>query len=180
MTVRIRAVQTEDAPAITAIYAHHVLHGTASYELLPPSLSETEAKIANVTVRGWPFLVACDGSEVVGYCYATRFRDRPAYAYACENSIYVAPDRIGQGIGRRLLEALVASAQAYGFRQMVAVIGGGEPASVALHRACGFTQAGRLSAMGWKAGRWLDTVYMQIALGEGSTCPPHQSAQHQD
>ena len=122
--------------------------------------------------RGWPFLVACDGDQVVGYAYATQFRDRPAYAYACENSIYVAHDRRGGGIGKLLLKALLEAAEAHGFRRMVAVIGGAEPASVALHGSCGFEHAGRLTGMGWKAGRWLDTVYMQIALGRGISTAP--------
>ncbi|MFB9051211.1 GNAT family N-acetyltransferase [Sphingobium indicum] len=171
-SVTVRNATAGDAAAIAAIYAHHVLHGTASYELVPPTVAETVAKIGRVTGRGWPFLVAYDGAEVVGYCYATQFRDRPAYAHACENSIYVAHDRRGGGIGRALLEALLDAAEAFGFRQMVAVIGGGEPASVALHAACGFRQAGRLTGMGWKAGRWLDTVYMQIALGGGNATAP--------
>lgn len=172
MTLSVRPATIDDAEAIAAIYAHHVLHGTATYEVVPPTENETVEKIRVVTGRKWPFLVACDGSEVVGYAYATQFRDRPAYAYACENSIYVAHDRRGGGIGKLLLNALLEAAEAYGFRQMIAVIGGGQPASVALHGACGFEQVGRLTGMGWKAGRWLDTVYMQIALGGGITTAP--------
>ena len=172
MTLTVRPVMTDDADAIAVIYAHHVLHGTATYEIVPPTVAETTAKIMAVTGRHWPFLVACDGADVVGYAYATQFRDRPAYAYACENSIYVANDRRGHGIGRRLLDALLVAARSHGFRQMVAVIGGGEPASVALHGACGFEQVGRLTGMGWKAGRWLDTIYMQVALGDGTASAP--------
>lgn len=175
MTLSVRSATIGDAEAIAAIYAHHVLNGTATYEVVPPTEAETVEKIRMVTERGWPFLVACDGSAVVGYAYATQFRDRPAYAYACENSIYVAHDRRGGGIGKLLLKALLEAAKAYGFRQMVAVIGGGEPASVALHGACGFAQVGRLTGMGWKAGRWLDTVYMQVALGSGTTTAPVNS-----
>ncbi|AUW59748.1 GNAT family N-acetyltransferase [Sphingobium sp. SCG-1] len=172
MTLSVRSAAIDDAEAIAAIYAHHVSHGTASYEVVPPTAAETVEKIQMVTGQKWPFLVACDGSEVVGYGYAMQFRDRPAYAYACENSIYVAHDRRGDGIGKLLLKALLEAAEAYGFRQMVAVIGGAEPASVALHGACGFAQVGRLTGMGWKAGRWLDTVYMQIALGGGTATAP--------
>lgn len=172
MSIEVRPAAIEDAPTIALIYARHVLHGTATYETVPPSAAAMETRVRDVTGRGWPFLVACEGDDVVGYCYATQFRDRPAYAYACENSIYVAHDRRGTGIGRALLLALLPAAQAYGFRQMVAVIGGGEPASVALHAACGFTDAGRLSAVGWKAGKWLDSVYMQTALGDGSSSHP--------
>lgn len=172
MTLSVRSAKADDAGAIAAIYAHHVLHGTATYEVVPPTEAETLEKMRMVTGRVWPFLVACDGSEVVGYAYATQFRDRPAYAYACENSIYVAHDRRGGGIGKLLLNSLLAAAEACGFRQMVAVIGGGEPASVALHESCGFEQVGRLTGMGWKAGRWLDTVYMQVALGGGAATAP--------
>jgi phosphinothricin acetyltransferase len=170
--ISIRTVRTEDAAAIAALYAHHVLHGTATYETVPPTVAMTADKIALITGKNWPFLVACQGSDVVGYAYATQFRDRPAYAYACEDSIYVSAAHARQGIGRLLLAALIDAARDHGFRQMVAVIGGGEPASVALHSAAGFQPAGTLHAMGWKAGRWLDSVYMQIALGHGSTSHP--------
>lgn len=172
MTLSVREATVDDARAIAAIYTHHVLHGTATYEVVPPTEDETVEKILTVTGRSWPFLVACDGDQVVGYAYATQFRDRPAYAYACENSIYVAHDRRGGGIGKLLLKTLLGAAEAYGFRQIVAVIGGGEPASVGLHGSCGFEHAGRLTGMGWKASRWLDTVYMQIALGCGILTAP--------
>ncbi|CAN5383738.1 GNAT family N-acetyltransferase [soil metagenome] len=172
MSVTLRAATAGDAPAIAAIYAHHVLHGTASYETVPPTAHATRTKIETIVGKGWPFLVACEGEQVVGYAYATQFRDRPAYAYACEDSIYVAADRTGQGVGRALLAGLLLAATQCGFRQIVAVIGGAEPASIALHATLGFAHAGRLSAMGWKAGRWLDTVYMQIALGSGATTHP--------
>lgn len=172
MTIAVRAVRPDDAPAIAAIYAHHVLHGTASYELVPPSVDATREKIAAILGKGWPFLVAHEGAGALGYAYATQFRDRPAYAYACEDSIYVAADHGRRGIGRALLEALLPAARDHGFRQMVAVIGGGAPASIALHEALGFVHAGRLVAMGWKADRWLDSVYMQIALGDGASTRP--------
>lgn len=172
MTLSVRKATVDDARAIAPIYAHHVLHGTATYEVVPPTEDETVEKILTVTGRSWPFLVACDGDQVVGYAYATQFRDRPAYAYACEDSIYVAHDRRGGGIGKLLLKALLEAAEAHGFRRMVAVIGGAELASVALHGSCGFEHAGRLTGMGWKAGRWLDTVYMQIALGSGISTAP--------
>jgi len=170
--VEIRDATPEDAEEIAAIYAHHVLHGTASYELEPPSLEETGAKIARITGRGWPFLVAIDGDRVAGYAYAEQLRDRPAYRFTCENSIYILHDRVGRGIGKRLLTELCSRAEALGFRQMIAVIGGAEPASIALHSSCGFETAGRLRSVGWKKGRWLDTVYMQRALGRGSEGPP--------
>ncbi|WP_375195312.1 GNAT family N-acetyltransferase [Sphingobium sp.] len=172
MTLAIRPAAPEDAEAIAAIYAHHVLHGTATYEIVPPGPAETQDKIRHITGRGWPYLVACEEHELLGYCYATQFRDRPAYAYACEDSIYIAQDRRGQGIGKALLTALLSAAEDAGFRQMIAVVGGAEPASIALHAACGFVEAGRLAAMGWKHQRWLDNVYMQIALGEGAASSP--------
>lgn len=178
MTLSVRKATVDDARAIAAIYAHHVLHGTATYEVVPPTDDETVEKILTVTGRSWPFLVACDGDQVVGYAYATQFRNRPAYAYACENSIYVAHDRRGGGIGKLLLKALLEAAEAHGFRHMVAVIGGAEPASVALDGSCGFEHAGRLTGMGLKAGRWLDTVYMQIALASGISTAPIASGKH--
>lgn len=168
----IRDVRSEDAEQIAAIYAHHVLNGTASYELEPPSAADTLAKIERITGRGWPFLVACDGEAVVAYAYAEQLRDRPAYRFTCENSIYVRADRLGRGIGKALLTELCARCEALGFRQMVAVIGGAEPASVALHQSCGFDVAGRLRNVGWKKERWLDTVYMQRSLGSGPADAP--------
>ena len=167
-----RAATSADAPAIAAIYAHHVVHGTATFDTAPRSLEATIAKIDECRSRQWPFLVAEEAGQVVGYAYVTPFRDRPAYALTCENSIYVHPDAVGRGVGTRLLTALVADATRAGFRQMVAVIGGGEPRSVALHSKVGFRPAGRLHAVGRKFGRWLDTVYLQLALGSGDTDPP--------
>jgi L-amino acid N-acyltransferase YncA len=169
--IAIRDARREDAEEISAIYAHHVLHGTASYELDPPSVESTLAKIERITGRGWPFLVAREGEALVGYAYAEQLRDRPAYRYTCENSIYVRFDRVRHGIGRALLVKLCARAEMLGFRQMIAVVGGGEPASVALHERCGFELCGRLRSVGWKAGRWLDTVYMQRPLGLAGTAP---------
>lgn len=162
-----------DAARVAAIYAHHVTHGTASYDTEPRSAEATAALIGEHVARGWPFLVARDNKgAVLGYAYASQFRPRAAYAWACEDSIYIDPAAQGRGIGRALLDALLAAAEASGFRTMVAVIGGAEPASVALHAACGFTHVGRLAGMGWKHGRWLDTVYMQRALGEGTASAP--------
>ncbi len=168
----IRAAQPDDVASITAIYADHVLHGTASFDTVPRSHAATRDKLNECVGRHWPFLVAEKGGLVVGYAYATQFRDRPAYANACENSIYVASDRRGEGIGTALLTALVEKAEANGFRQMIAVIGGGEPASIAVHEKAGFAHAGRMKAVGWKFGRWLDTVYMQRRLGDGDSKPP--------
>ena len=158
---------------IAAIYAHHVLHGTASFETAPPSTAEMAARMAKVLDAGAPWLLARDAEgALLGYAYASQFRDRPAYRYACENSIYIRHDQRGRGLGKALLRALIAAAQATGFRQMIAVIGGGEPGSVALHAALGFVHAGRMRSIGRKHGQWLDTVYMQLPLGPGDTAPP--------
>jgi L-amino acid N-acyltransferase YncA len=168
----IRAAAANDAAQIAAIYAHHVQHGTASFDTEPRSVETTRAKIAECETRGWPFLVCEDGEVVLGYAYATQFRDRPAYGLACEDSIYVHPDHVGKGVGRLLLGALIGAAEVAGFRQMLAVIGGGEPASVALHASHGFEQVGRMRSVGRKFGQWLDSVYMQRALGAGDGQPP--------
>jgi len=162
----IRPVRPDDAASIAAIYAHHVLHGTATFDTEPPEVAAWREKIASIAARGWPFVVAEQDGAVAGYAYATQFRDRPAYAETCENSIYLAPDHIGRGIGSRLLPALVEAAHQSGFRQMIAVIGGSEPASVALHAKCGFVHAGRMIGVGRKFGRMLDTIYMQRALDD--------------
>jgi L-amino acid N-acyltransferase YncA len=168
----IRPAATGDASAIAAIYAHHVAHGTASFDTEPRSEAETAAKIAQCDERRWPFLVAERDGEVIGYAYATQFRDRPAYRSTCENSIYISPAAIGQGMGTRLLAALIGASERAGFRQMIAVVGGAEPASIALHRKAGFREAGRMRSVGRKFGRWLDTVYLQLPLSAGDGTPP--------
>jgi phosphinothricin acetyltransferase len=171
--MRIRPVDPADASEIAAIYAHHVLHGTASYETVPPDAAEIGQRMTRVLSHGWPWLVAEDETgALLGYAYATQFRDRAAYRFVCEDSIYIRDDARGQGVGKTLLAALISACEAAGFRQMVAVIGGAEPASAALHARLGFAEAGRLSGIGRKQGRWLDTLYMQRPLGPGSTSPP--------
>jgi L-amino acid N-acyltransferase YncA len=160
----IRDARESDAEAVQSIYAHHVLHGTASYDIEPPSVVSIRDKIRWVLRESWPFLIAEVDGLVGGYAYATQFRDRAAYRFTCEDSIYVHPDWIGRGIGKALLNALLERSAGCGFRTMVAVIGGAEPASIGLHAACGFHEAGRLHAVGWKKERWLDNVYMQRSL----------------
>jgi L-amino acid N-acyltransferase YncA len=160
----VRPAARADAEAVAAIYAHHVLHGTASFDTDPPSVDFWRHKIGDIAGKGWPILIAEIDGDVAGYAYATQFRDRPAYAASCEDSIYVAPDRVGQGVGTALLSALIEAAREYGFEQMIAVIGGAEPASVALHEKAGFVEAGRMRNVGRKFGRVLDTLYMQRDL----------------
>lgn len=168
----IRAATPDDAARIAAIYAHHVLHGTATFDTAPMSGTAMADKIAAIVERGCPFLVAEEHDRVVGYAYAAPFRDRPAYGGTVEDSIYLDPHFTGRGIGKALLLTLIDACEAAGFRQMIAVAGGGEPASVALHAACGFTHAGTMRSVGRKFGRWLDTVYMQRALGPGDGTDP--------
>lgn len=159
-----RPARTGDAEAIQAIYAHHVAYGTATFDTEAPDVAFWKSRIETIMQRGWPFLVAERDGTVVGYAFATQFRDRAAYARTCENSIYVADAARGQGIGSRLLAELVQAARICGFEQMIAVIGGGEPGSVALHAKLEFVHAGRMKNVGFKFGRRLDTVYMQREL----------------
>lgn len=163
--VAIRPVAEADAGAIAGIYAHHVTHGTATFDTQAPTVEQWREKITHLAAHGWPFLVATDEDDaVIGYAYAAQFRDRPAYAHACEDSVYVHPERIGRGVGKALLAALIPAAGAAGFTQMLGVIAGGEDASVALHAGQGFRHAGRMEKVGYKFGQWLDTIYMQRAL----------------
>lgn len=151
--------------AIAHIYAHHVNHGTATFEIEPPDSSEIERRWSDVTAKGLPWLVAEDGGEVVGYAYAGSYRPRLAYRHTVEDSVYVRADRLGAGVGRLLMPALIDATQACGMRQMIAVIGdSGNQASIHLHRRFGFEDAGLLKDVGFKFGRWLDTVFMQRSL----------------
>ena len=172
--IHIRSAETSDLDAITAIYADAVLNGTASYELDPPSCSEMQARFYRLRDGGFPYIVAELGGHVAGYAYVGPFRPRPAYRFIVEDSVYIAPDRQGQGLGRALLERLVSETQALGFRQMLAVIGDGnaQSASVKLHEALGFRHCGTLEGSGFKRGRWLDTVLMQLSMNGGNTTLP--------
>lgn len=170
----VRLASVADADAIARIYAHHVRHGTASFDTEPRTPVQTEQKIAEILSKGWPFLVAERNDVLAGYAYVTAFRDRPAYGFTCEDSVYVDPDHVGRGVGALLMHALMVQATECGFRQMMAVIGGGEPASIALHTKMGFTHAGRMRCVGRKFGRWLDTVYMQAELGDADRTEPAQ------
>lgn len=170
---QIAPATLDDAPEIAAIYAHHVLHGTASWELVPPTPEDMAGRMAKVLSEGWPWLVARDAKgTILGYAYAAQYNPRAGYRYACEDSIYLHHHALGQGIGTALLAALIDASEAWGFRQMIAGIAGSEPASVALHARAGFAQVARLRSMGRKHGQWLDVIYMQRALGAGDTTPP--------
>jgi phosphinothricin acetyltransferase len=169
----VRDALEADAPAIQAIYAHHVLYGLATFEEEPPSVEEIAQRRAAVVAAGLPYLVAEQGGAVVGYSYATSYRPRRAYRYTIEDSVYVADGLGGHGIGAALLGALLARCDAGPWRQMIAIIGNsGNAGSIALHRRFGFEPAGTLRAVGFKLGRWVDTVLMQRALGPGAASPP--------
>lgn len=169
----IRPSRDDDVAAIAAIYRHHVLHGVASFEEVPPAIDEIARRRGEILRHGLPYLVAEQANRVVGYCYAGLFRPRPGYRYTLEDSVYVATDQVGRGIGRRLLDSVIAHSARLGYRQMVAVIGGRETVgSIRLHETLGFAQIGLLPAVGFKFGRWIDIIVMQRALGPGATTLP--------
>jgi len=177
MTVSFQIVPAipADAAAIAAIYAHHVVHGTATFEIEPPEADEIAARMAKVRAAGLPWLVARDPEgAVLGYAYASAFHARAAYGRTCEDAIYIAHDRLGHGLGKALLAALIEACTAAGQRQMIALIAGTEPASIALHVRAGFVEVGRLDSVGRKHGRWLDVIYMQRGLGEGAATAPEE------
>ena len=162
----IRPVQPAEAEAVSRIYAHYVEHSVATFDTVAPGPAEWIAKVAGITAAGWPVLVAVDGEEVIGFAYTSPWRARPAYAHTVEDTVYLAPGRVGRGTGRALLTAVLAGAAAAGAEQSIAVIAdSGDPSSLALHRALGFTEAGRLRAVGRKHGRLLDVVLLQASLG---------------
>ena len=162
--------------AVTALYAHHVRGGIATFEEIPPGEAEMKARLQAVRELGTPWLVAERDGRLLGYAYASLYRTRSAYRFVLENSIYMAPEAAGQGIGGALLDRLLVECTALGYRQMIAVIGdSGNAASIAVHRSRGFRDAGLLHAVGFKFGRWVDSVFMQKALGEGDGTLPRQS-----
>jgi L-amino acid N-acyltransferase YncA len=165
----IRACVEEDLPAVQAVYSHYVLGSVATFETVPPTLGDWQRKMAEIEAVGLPFLVATIDARVAGYAYCSRWRPRPAYRFTVEDSIYVAPEYLGRGIGSVLLPALLEECAAVGARQCVAVIAVGETApSLGLHARFGFREAGRLTAVGYKFDRWLDTVLMQRTIGPGA------------
>jgi L-amino acid N-acyltransferase YncA len=169
----VRDAVAADLPAIARIYGHHVRHGLASFEEQAPSEEEMARRHAEIAGRGFPYLVATVDGAVAGYAYAGPYRPRPAYRHSVENSVYLDPARQRGGIGTLLLAELIRRCEAAGFRQMVAVIGdSGNAASIGLHARLGFRHAGLLTAIGYKHGRWVDSVLMQRALGPGDTTDP--------
>ena len=176
MTI-LRPSQEPDLPAITAIYGHHVLHGSGTFETEPPTLADMRARRAEVLARHLPFLVAEEGGRILGFAYCNWFKPRPAYRFSAEDSIYLAPDVHRRGLGRALLAELAAQAQAAGVRKLIAVIGDSANAgSIGVHRSVGFEQVGVLKSCGWKFERWLDVVLMEKTLGAGNSRPPQSTA----
>jgi phosphinothricin acetyltransferase len=172
----IRAAAAADLPAITAIYDHAVRFGTATFELIPPDLAEMTRRFGVLIDGGFPYLVATHDGRVVGYAYAGAYRPRPAYRFTVENSVYLEPAIHRRGIGLRLMERLIAESEERGYRQMIAVIGDSANAgSIGVHTKCGFQMIGTHPNVGFKFGRWLDTVMMQRALGEGALTLPATS-----
>ncbi len=169
----VRTAALADAVAIAAIYGHHVRHSFGTFEEQPPDAGEITNRVAQLTALGLPYLIAEDADRMVGFAYAAPFRPRAAYRYTAEDSVYVAPDAVRRGVGRLLLGAVIEACEAMGLRQMMAVIGDSANApSIGLHRALGFTPAGVCRAVGFKHGRWVDTVWMQRALNGGDGAPP--------
>jgi len=169
----VRPSTAVDIDAVTRIYAWNVLHGSGTFEIEPPDRLEIERRRADVLAKGWPWLVLESAGAVAGYAYASPFRPRPAYRFCVEDSVYLAPESVGRGFGRLLLAELLARCEAAGARQMLAVIGdSANAASIELHRAAGFRMVGTFDNVGFKFGRWLDSVLMQRALGDGATTNP--------
>jgi len=170
----LRPSQPTDVEQITTIYAHHVLHGTGTFEITPPTVEEMRQRRDDVLSKQLPFLVAVDHDRVLGYAYCNWFKPRPAYRFSAEDSIYLAPECSGQGLGRALLAELCSQAERQDVRKMIAVIGdSANLASIGLHRSAGFQPVGTLTACGWKFDRWLDVVLMEKTLGAGNTSTPN-------
>ena len=176
MTPTVVAADLSHLVALQAIYAHWVTHGLASFEEAPPDIEEMDHRRRQVQQLGLPYLVALDGALIAGFAYAGPYRTRPAYRYTVEDSVYVAPEAQGRGIGRLLLAEVIRRAERRGLRQMVAVIGdSANNASIGLHEAMGFRRVGVLESVGFKHGRWVDSVLMQRPLGLADTSDPHDS-----
>ena len=169
----MRPARTGDLPAVQSIYAHHVMHGLASFEESAPPLEEIERRYRDVIERGLPYLVAELDGAIAGYGYCAPYRARSAYRYALEDSVYVRHDMTGRGVGKALLDELIVRCEALGYRQLIAVIGdSANAASIGVHAACGFLRVGTLRSVGFKFGRWVDSVTMQKPLGPGDASRP--------
>ena len=169
----VRGAINADAAAVQAIYGHHVLHGTGTFEEDPPTIAEMESRMGAVQERGLPYLVAEIDGRVAGFAYAGPFRLRAAYRYTAEDSVYIAPDRMGQGVGRQLVSEVVAICERLGLHQLLAVIGDSANAgSVGVHRSCGFKMIGTMPGLVFKHGRWRDVVIMQKPLNGGAEVDP--------
>ena len=169
---QLRSSTDADVPAITAIYGHHVLHGTGTFEIDPPTVADMAARRADILAKGLPYLVAEENGQVLGFAYCNWFKPRPAYRFSAEDSIYLAPDQAGRGLGRTLLTELVQQAEQAGVRKLIAVIGDSANAgSIGVHRALGFTSVGLIRSCGWKFDRWLDIVMMEKSVGAGDSTP---------
>lgn len=173
LAITIRDATDDDIPDIQGIYAHHVLSSTATFEEVPPGEHEMAQRLQHVRDMGLPWLVAEQEGRILGYCYATAYRPRPAYRYTIEDSVYLAEGESGKGIGKELLSALLERCEQGPWRQMIAVIGGTQnQSSIALHRALGFAHVGTQPETGYKFGQWIDVVFMQRALGPGGSTLP--------
>lgn len=173
--VTIRASAPADVRAIAAIYAHHVRTGLASFEIVSPDDAEIARRRDSILARGLPYLVAELDGKIAGFAYAAPYRERPAYCYTLEDSVYIDPSAARQGVGRALLDSLIETCATLGYRQMVAVIGdSANAASIGLHERCGFARTGLLPSVGFKLGRWVDSVLMQRALGSGDAGVPER------
>jgi phosphinothricin acetyltransferase len=171
--VIMRPATPDDAPALAAIYAHHVLHGLGTFEETPPTAEQMAERLAAVQARGLPWVVAEVDGAVQAFAYAAPFRLRAAYRYTAEDSVYVAPDAVRRGLGRASLSAVIETCQAQGLRQLVALIGDcANVGSLGLHRALGFAPSGTLPAVGFKHGRWVDVMLMTLPLNGGHDSPP--------
>jgi phosphinothricin acetyltransferase len=173
----LRPSSEADVPAITAIYAHHVTHGTGTFETTAPTEADMAARRADVLSKGLPYLVAELDGRVLGFAYCQWFKPRPAYRFSAEDSIYLDPDAAGQRIGNKLLTELTKQAEAAGIRKLIAVIGDSANArSIGVHRAVGFRHVGTIESCGWKFDRWLDIVLMEKSLGQGNRTAPEPAA----
>ena len=169
----IRSSTDADVPAVAAIYAHHVLHGTGTFETTPPTESDMATRRADVLSKGLPYLVAEEDGQLLGFAYCQWFKPRPAYRFSAEDSIYLHPDASGRGLGKQLLSELARQAEAAGIRKLIAVIGDSANAgSIGVHRSLGFEQVGVFKSCGWKFGQWRDIVLMEKTIGAGDTTAP--------